>query len=71
VREKRDGLDLLRRGVGCWRITRTAQETCGVLGVLPALDGAGKNNTIRHVMTELNPQDVRVPPLQDAHSPRN
>lgn len=37
-----------------------AQETYGVLLVLQAMDAAGKDGTIRHVMTGLNPQGVRV-----------
>lgn len=37
-----------------------AQETYGMLLVLQALDAAGKDGAIRHVMTGLNPQGVRV-----------
>ena len=37
-----------------------AQQTYGVLLVLQALDAAGKDGAIRHVMTGLNPQGVRV-----------
>ena len=37
-----------------------AQETYGALVVLQALDAAGKDGAIRHVMTGLNPQGVRV-----------
>ena len=37
-----------------------AQETFGVLVVLQAMDAAGKDSTIRHVMSGLNPQGVKV-----------
>ena len=37
-----------------------AQQTYGVVLVLQALDAAGKDGAIRHVMTGLNPQGVRV-----------
>jgi PPK2 family polyphosphate:nucleotide phosphotransferase len=37
-----------------------AQDTYGVLVILQALDAAGKDGTIRHVMSGLNPQGVVV-----------
>ena len=37
-----------------------AQQTYGVLLVLQAVEAAGKDGAIRHVMTGLNPQGVRV-----------
>ncbi|HLH13553.1 MAG TPA: polyphosphate kinase 2 family protein [Solirubrobacteraceae bacterium] len=37
-----------------------AQNTYGVLVVLQALDAAGKDGTIRHVMSGVNPQGVEV-----------
>jgi PPK2 family polyphosphate:nucleotide phosphotransferase len=37
-----------------------AQDTHGLLVVLQALDAAGKDGTIRHVMSGVNPQGVRV-----------
>ena len=37
-----------------------AQDTWGVLVVLQALDAAGKDGTIRHVMSGVNPQGVQV-----------
>jgi PPK2 family polyphosphate:nucleotide phosphotransferase len=37
-----------------------AQDTYGVLVVLQALDAGGKDSTIRHVMSGVNPQGVRV-----------
>ena len=63
VRKKQDGLDLLRRGVALlaeYQDRLAAQQTYGVLVVLQALDAAGKDSTIRHVMSGVNPQDVRV-----------
>ncbi len=47
-----------------------AQDTCGVLLVLQGLDGAGKDGTIKHVMSGANPQGVEVhsfkqPSLED------
>jgi PPK2 family polyphosphate:nucleotide phosphotransferase len=63
VRKKKDGLDLLSRGVALlaeYQDRLAAQETYGVLVVLQALDAAGKDSTIRHVMSGVNPQGVRV-----------
>jgi len=37
-----------------------AQETHGVVVALQALDAAGKDGVIKHVMTGLNPQGVTV-----------
>src|SRR6476469_2976018 len=37
-----------------------AQDTYGLLVVLQALDAAGKDGAIGHVMTGLNPQGVKV-----------
>jgi polyphosphate kinase 2 (PPK2 family) len=37
-----------------------AQDTYGVLVVLQALDAGGKDGTIRHVMSGVNPQGVVV-----------
>jgi PPK2 family polyphosphate:nucleotide phosphotransferase len=63
VRKKQDGLDLLRRGVALlaeYQDRLAAQQTYGALVVLQALDAAGKDSTIRHVMSGVNPQGVRV-----------
>ena len=38
----------------------SAQDTFGVLVVLQGLDAAGKDSTIKHVMSGLNPQGVEV-----------
>ncbi|WP_433063640.1 PPK2 family polyphosphate kinase [Dactylosporangium sp. CS-033363] len=59
----RDGEDLLQRGVALLadhQARLAAQSTRGVLVVLQALDAAGKDGTIRHVMSGVNPQGVRV-----------
>jgi polyphosphate kinase 2 (PPK2 family) len=37
-----------------------AQDTYGVVVVLQAMDAAGKDGTIRHVMSGVNPQGVEV-----------
>ena len=37
-----------------------AQDTCGVLLVLQGLDASGKDSTIKHVMSGVNPQAVEV-----------
>src|SRR5580693_3565786 len=63
VRKKDDGLSLLRRGMALlaeYQQRLAAQETYGVLVVLQALDAAGKDSTIRHVMSGVNPQGVKV-----------
>src|SRR6478736_9141861 len=60
---KRDGAELLRIGVELlaeYQARLAAQDTWGVLVCLQALDAAGKDGTIRHVMSGVNPQGVRV-----------
>ena len=60
---KKDGSELLRRGVEIlaeYQARLAAQDTYGVLVVLQALDAAGKDGTIRHVMSGVNPQGVNV-----------
>jgi PPK2 family polyphosphate:nucleotide phosphotransferase len=61
--KKKDGDELLRRGVELlteYQDRLAAQDTWGVLVVLQALDAAGKDGTIRHVMSGVNPQGVSV-----------
>jgi PPK2 family polyphosphate:nucleotide phosphotransferase len=61
--DKRDGQELLQMGVELlaeYQERLAAQNTYGVLVVLQALDAAGKDGTIRHVMSGLNPQGVVV-----------
>ena len=63
VKKKKDGEALLRQGVELlseFQDRLAAQDTYGVLVVLQALDAAGKDGTIRHVMSGVNPQGVSV-----------
>jgi PPK2 family polyphosphate:nucleotide phosphotransferase len=63
IEKKKDGADLLQGGIDLlaeYQTRLAAQDAYGVLVVLQALDAAGKDGTIRHVMTGLNPQGVRV-----------
>ena len=63
LRKKKDGARLLRQGVEVladYQRRLAAQETYAVLVVLQAIDAAGKDGTIRHVMSGVNPQGVSV-----------
>jgi PPK2 family polyphosphate:nucleotide phosphotransferase len=63
VANKKEGVDLLTEGVRLlseYQARLAAQDTWGVLVVLQALDAAGKDGTIRHVMSGVNPQGVSV-----------
>jgi PPK2 family polyphosphate:nucleotide phosphotransferase len=63
VAKKKDGVQLLRRGVQLlaeYQDRLAAQGTCAVLVVLQGIDAAGKDSTIRHVMSGVNPQGVHV-----------
>ena len=63
IKKKEDGVALLKDGVELlaeYQARLAAQDTYGVLVVLQALDAAGKDGTIRHVMSGVNPQGVRV-----------
>ena len=63
IKKKEDGVELLKDGVELlaeYQARLAAQDTYGVLVVLQALDAAGKDGTIRHVMSGVNPQGVRV-----------
>ena len=60
---KEDGEGLLQRGVEVlaeYQERLAAQDTYAVLLCLQALDAAGKDGTIRHVMSGVNPQGVHV-----------
>ena len=60
---KRDGGELLRTGIALladYQRRLAAQDTYGVLVCLQALDAGGKDGTIRHVMSGVNPQGVHV-----------
>ena len=61
--EKKDGPDLLAESVqllSAYQDRLAAQDTDAVLLCLQALDAAGKDGTIRHVMSGVNPQGVHV-----------
>jgi PPK2 family polyphosphate:nucleotide phosphotransferase len=60
---RKEGVALLEEGVQLlseYQARLAAQDTWGVLVVLQALDTAGKDGTIRHVMSGVNPQGVAV-----------
>src|ERR1700734_3375488 len=61
--KKKDGAALLRAGIELlsdYQQKLAAQETYGVLMCLQALDAGGKDGTIRHVMSGVDPQGVHV-----------
>jgi PPK2 family polyphosphate:nucleotide phosphotransferase len=61
--KKKDGVGLLEQGVELlseYQARLAAQDTYGVLMVLQSLDAGGKDGTIRHVMSGVNPQGVDV-----------
>src|SRR4051812_6259263 len=63
IEKKKDGVGLLNDGITLLAELQqrlAAQATHGVVVVLQALDAAGKDGTIRHVMSGVNPQGVRV-----------
>jgi PPK2 family polyphosphate:nucleotide phosphotransferase len=63
VKKKKEGIALLTEGVQLlseYQARLAAQDSWGVLVVLQALDAAGKDGTIRHVMSGVNPQGVSV-----------
>src|SRR4051812_12029930 len=60
---KKDGLELLNTGIDLlaeYQARLAAESTRGVLLCLQSLDAGGKDGTIRHVMSGVNPQGVRV-----------
>ena len=63
VKNKKEGVALVEGGVRLlaeYQARLAAQGTWGVLVVLQAMDTAGKDGTIRHVMSGVNPQGVAV-----------
>ncbi len=61
--KKKHGAEVLQQGVELlseYQERLAAQDTHGVVVVLQALDAAGKDGTIRHVMSGVNPQGVSV-----------
>ena len=60
---KKDGKKVLRNGIAALADVQArlaAQDTYGVLLCLQGLDAGGKDGTIRHVMSGVNPQGVHV-----------
>jgi PPK2 family polyphosphate:nucleotide phosphotransferase len=63
IHKKHDGTRLLMQGVELlaeYQDRLAAQDTYGVLVVLQGMDAAGKDSTIKHVMSGVNPQSVHV-----------
>jgi PPK2 family polyphosphate:nucleotide phosphotransferase len=63
ITSKKAGVELLAQGVEMlseYQARLAAQDTYGLLIVLQAMDAAGKDGTIRHVMSGVNPQGVSV-----------
>lgn len=61
--KKRRGIALLETGIDLlaeYQARLAAQDTYGVLVCIQALDAAGKDGIIRHVMSGVNPQGVHV-----------
>jgi PPK2 family polyphosphate:nucleotide phosphotransferase len=60
---KANATGLLQQGIGLlseYQMRLAAQDTQGLLIIIQAIDAAGKDGTIRHVMSGVNPQGVRV-----------
>ena len=74
VKKKKEGVALLKSGVDLlseYQARLAAQDKWGVLVVLQALDAAGKDGTIRHVMSGVDPQgcvvrSFKVPTAEEA-----
>jgi PPK2 family polyphosphate:nucleotide phosphotransferase len=63
VRKKKDGAALLHQGVRLlahYQDRLAAEDSYAVLVVLQGMDAAGKDSTVRHVMSGVNPQGVHV-----------
>jgi PPK2 family polyphosphate:nucleotide phosphotransferase len=63
IASKKAGVELLGQGVELlaeYQARLAAQDSYGLLVVLQAMDAAGKDGTIRHVMSGVNPQGVSV-----------
>src|SRR3954452_19054871 len=63
VVRKKDGAELLRRGIALladYQARLAAQDTYRVLVRPPPVQAGGKDGTIRHVMSGVNPQGVAV-----------
>lgn len=63
VTRKKEGVELLRavkEMLAEYQARLAAQDRCGVLMCLQSIDAGGKDGTIRHVMSGVNPQGVHV-----------
>jgi len=63
VTRKKEGVELLRAGTKMlaeYQARLAAQDRYGVLLCLQSIDAGGKDGTIRHVMSGVNPQGVHV-----------
>ena len=61
--QKEEGEELLQHGVELlaeYQTRLAAQDTYGLLVVIQGIDAGGKDGTIKHVMTGVNPQGVSV-----------
>jgi PPK2 family polyphosphate:nucleotide phosphotransferase len=61
--QKEDAKETLQRGVDLlaeYQARLAAQDTYGLLVIFQAMDAAGKDGTIKHVMSGVNPQGVEV-----------
>ena len=75
IKKKKEGRKLLDDGkelLAEYQARLAAQDTWGVLLVIQGLDSAGKDGTIRHVMSGVNPQGVavrsfKVPSAEELH----
>jgi polyphosphate kinase 2 (PPK2 family) len=63
IARKKDGRELLESGIALlaeYQMRLAAEGSRGVLVCLQSMDAGGKDGTIRHVMSGVNPQGVRV-----------
>ncbi|MCU0484137.1 MAG: polyphosphate kinase 2 family protein [Chloroflexi bacterium] len=61
--QKKDAQETLQRGVALLaehQARLAAQDTYGLMVIFQAMDAAGKDGTIKHVMSGVNPQGVEV-----------
>ena len=61
--KKEEATELLQQGVELlseYQMRLAAQDTWSLLVIFQAMDAAGKDGTIRHVMSGVNPQGVEV-----------
>ena len=56
----RDSLDELKKAIGRWQRRLHADGRYALLLVFQAMDAGGKDSTIRHVLTGVNPMGIRV-----------